>query len=451
MAQGQLIELEIEDLNHQGEGVGRFDGCVVFVPDTVVGDRALVRIVHQKKQHRDGKLEKVLVPSPHRIRPHCIVADKCGGCQWQHIDYDYQTQIKRNQVQETLARVGGFDTITVAETLTQVDSLGYRNKATYPLGVSLTQQIQAGYYRKGTHKLINLNQCPVQDPRLNPLLEEVKEDIQQRGWSIDQHLKGTGQLRHLSLRIGRRTGEILLTLVTTTWNLPGILPQSQSWLERYPSLVGVALNLNQAKTNRIFGEQTRTIQGKPYLREIFAGLELHLRPETFFQVNTETAEALLQIIRERLHLQGTELLIDAYCGIGTFTLPLAQEIAQAIGIEVQASSVEQARLNATVNSITNATFYTGAVEALLPELPRADILLLDPPRKGCDRVVIETIRQTRPSRLVYISCQPATLARDLRLLCADDFYRLTFIQPADFFPQTPHVEVVAFLESSEFL
>lgn len=446
ITQGQLIELEIEDLNHQGEGVGRVNGCVVFVPDTVVGDRALVKILRLKKQYSQGKLEKLLQSSPHRIRPHCIVADKCGGCQWQHIAYDYQTQIKRHQVEQTLSRVGGFTQPPVAPTVLPGDPLGYRNKATYPLGVSSTKNIQAGYYRKGTHKLINLNQCPVQDPRLNPLLAEVKADIQQQGWSIDQQLDGSGQLRHLSLRIGRRTGEMLLTLVTTTWDLPGITSQAEAWLQRYPQLVGVALNLNQAKTNAIFGEQTRAIAGQPYLREIFAGLELRLLPQTFFQVNTETAEAVLEVIRERLQLQGNELLIDAYCGIGTFTLPLAENVAQAIGIEVQASSVEQGKINAAINNLTNVTFQTGAVETLLPELPHPDVLLIDPPRKGCDRRVVETIRQICPTRLVYISCQPATLARDLQLLCENNLYRLSFIQPADFFPQTAHIEVVAFLE-----
>ncbi|TVQ43716.1 MAG: 23S rRNA (uracil(1939)-C(5))-methyltransferase RlmD [Gloeocapsa sp. DLM2.Bin57] len=448
IAQGELVELEIEDLNHQGEGVGRVNGCVVFVRDTVIGDRVLVRILRLRKQYSEARLEKLLVSSPHRVRPYCIVADKCGGCQWQHIDYDYQLQVKRHQVEESLIRVGGFSNVQVADTLTQANSLGYRNKVTYPLGLSATQQVQAGYYRKGTHKLINLNQCPVQDSRFNSLLSELKQDIQQRGWTIDQDLTGVGQLRHLSLRVGRRTGEILLTLVTTTWDLPDIVPQAQIWLERYPALVGVSLNLNRCKSNVIFGRETRNIAGQPYLREIFAGLELRLLPDTFFQVNTETAEALLTIIRQRLCLQGHETLLDAYCGIGTFTLPLAQQVAQAIGLEVQQTAVEQAKINASLNNITNVTFYAGAVEHLLSQFSRPDILLLDPPRKGCDRLVIETIRKVSPPKLVYISCQPATLARDLQLLCQDNLYHLTFTQPADFFPQTAHIEVVAFLEKS---
>jgi 23S rRNA (uracil1939-C5)-methyltransferase len=324
--------------------------------------------------------------------------------------------------------------------------LGYRNKATYPLGISATGKVQTGYYRRNSHQIVNLNQCPVQDPRLNPLLAEIKRDIQQRGWSIYDEKRDRGQLRHLSLRIGRRTGEILLTLVSTDWHLKGIQEQAQIWLKRYPQLVGVALNRNPERTNAIFGCETRTIAGKPYISEIFAGLELQLRPETFFQVNTEVAEALLNRIIEKLELQGNEVLIDAYCGIGTFTLPLAGRVKQAMGIEVQPASVEQAQLNARLNHIANVSFIAGAVETILPQLEaKPDIVLVDPPRKGCDRAVIDALLQIRPSQLVYISCQPATLARDLKLLCQDGSYRLIFVQPADFFPQTVHVECAAFL------
>lgn len=445
--QGELVELEIEDLNHKGEGVGKVEGKVVFVPDTVVGDRLLVRLVRDKKSYYVGKLIKILINSPKRIRPPCIVADKCGGCQWQHIAYDYQIAVKRQQVIDNLTRIGGFVSTEVGETIVTAESLGYRNKATYPLGLSLQKQVQAGYYRRGTHKLVNINQCPIQDPRLNPLLAAVKQDIQHQGWSIDEQLNGNGQIRHLSLRIGKRTGEILLTLVTTSWDLSGIEDQADAWLKSYPNLVGVAMNLNQSHTNVIFGPETRTIKGQAYLREIFGGYEFHLLPDTFFQVNTETAEAVLELIKNRLPLQRNKLLIDAYCGIGTFTIPLARFVGEAIGIELHESSVIQARHNAAINKISNISFHAGTVEALLRKLPTPDVLLLDPPRKGCDRLVIDTILDTLPKYLIYLSCQPATLARDLKLLCKNNAYRLVYSQPADFFPQTAHTEVIAFLEN----
>lgn len=444
--QGKLVQLEITDLNSRGEGVGRCGGQVIFVPDTVTGDRVLVRLTEVKSQYASGKLVQLLEASPHRIRPRCIVADKCGGCQWQHIDWEYQLEAKRQQVMEALRRIGGFSHPKVAPILSTAYSLNYRNRSTYPLGISTTGKVQAGYYRKGSHQLVNLNQCPVQDARLHPLLSETKQDIQQRGWTIYDEKKHRGQLRHLSLRIGRRTGEMLLTLVTTELELPALKEQAQTWLKQYPQLVGVCLNYNSARTNVIFGGETHTIAGRPYLREILAGVELHIGADTFFQINTEAAELLLQTIEARLDLQGHEVLVDAYCGIGTFTLPLARKVRQAIGIELHPASVERAKHNAEINAIANVIFIAGAVETSLYQLEvNPDLVFLDPPRKGCAAAVIKALLTFKPSRIVYVSCQPATLARDLKLLCQSGDYQLDFVQPADFFPQTTHVECAALL------
>ncbi|MFM5982238.1 MAG: 23S rRNA (uracil(1939)-C(5))-methyltransferase RlmD [Sphaerospermopsis kisseleviana] len=445
--QGEVIELEITDLSDTGDGVGRFEQRVVFVPDTVVGDRTLVRLTHVKPKYAHATLKQILQPSPQRIRPSCIVADKCGGCQWQHINYDYQLTSKHNQVIQALERIGGFVNPPVASVLSTSSSLGYRNKATYPVRISATGQVQAGYYQKGSHQLINLNQCPVQDARLNPLLAEVKQDIKKRDWSIYDEKRHQGQIRHLSLRIGRRTGEMLLTLVVKDRNLPDIETQAQEWLQRYPQLVGVCLNRNSDRTNAIFGKDTTCIAGIPYLQEKFAGLEFQIRPDTFFQVHTETAEALLQVIQSELNLQGREVLVDAYCGIGTLTLPLAKQARQVIGLEVQFAAVEQAIFNAQQNEINNVTFQVGAVEKNLPNLGIIpDIVLLDPPRKGCEANVIKSLLNLKPSRIIYVSCKVATLARDLKLLCEHGQYHLTRVQPADFFPQTAHVETAAFLQ-----
>jgi 23S rRNA (uracil1939-C5)-methyltransferase len=458
--QGALIEVTIADLSDSGDGVGRFGTRVVFVPDTVTGDRVLVRLVRVKPQYANGKLHTLLDPSPHRIRPSCIVADKCGGCQWQHVTYDYQLTAKQNLVVQALERIGGFAQPPVQPILPDAHGQGYRNKSTYPLGrahstgaaKAQTGQVQAGYYQKGSHRLVNLNQCPIQDDRLNPLLAEVKQDIQTRGWSIYNEELHRGKLRHISLRIGQRTGEILLTLVSTDEGLVDLAVQAEAWLERYPALVGVALNLNPAKTNAIWGRETQLVAGRAHLDETFAGLTFQIRPDTFFQVNTTQAEAVLHQILAELNLTGAETVLDAYCGIGTLTLPLAQRVQQVVAVEVQPEAVAQAQTNAALNGLDNITFHTGSVETVLPELATAEadrpqIVVLDPPRKGCDRTVVETLRTLNPQRIVYVSCNPATLARDLKLLCADGAYTLTRVQPADFFPQTAHVECVAFLTS----
>ena len=445
--QGNLVEIVIDDLSDTGDGVGRFEERVVFVPDTVPGDRILARLIRVKPKYAYGKLYEILERSHHRRRPSCIVADKCGGCQWQSVAYEYQLKAKFNQVVQALERIGSFTNPPVDPVLAAPEALGYRNKATYPLSRSAEGQVQAGYYQKGTHQLINLNQCPGQDERLNPLLKEIKQDIYKRGWSIYNETRHQGRLRHLGLRIGRRTGEMLLTMVVTDWTLQELETQAQEWLDRYPKLVGVSLNLNAKATNTIFGEKTRCIAGEAYLVEQFAGLEFQMLPTTFFQVYTEAAEALLEVIKQQLNLEGQEVLVDAYCGIGTLSLPLASQVKQVIGLEVQAAAVEQARFNAWRNNIENATFQLGSVEKALPSLAiKPDVVLLDPPRQGCDRAVIDALIETKPQKIVYVSCKPSTLARDLKLLCLEGNYKLVRVQPADFFPQTSHVECAAFLE-----
>ena len=444
--QGSLIEVEITDLSDRADGVGRWEERAVFVPDTVTGDRALVRLVRVKPKYAYGQLQKLLSPSPQRIRPHCIVADKCGGCQWQHINLDYQHQAKQQIIIDALERIGGFNRPPVADILTSPHPLAYRNKVTYPLQRSAEGNVQAGYYRKGSHKLVNLNQCPVQDERLNPFLAQIKGDIEQQGWGIYHESRGTGKLRHLALRIGRKTGQVLLTLITTDENLEGISEQAQTWLKQFPELVGVCLNHNPQRNNIIFGKNTRCLAGKDELEEEFAGLKFLLRPDTFFQVNTETAEALCYYIIEKLDLTGTETIIDAYCGVGTFTLPLAQKAKTVIGIESQASAIAQGKRNAAENQIDNVTFHVGKVEDLLPEIHLTpDVIFLDPPRKGCEKAVLDRLTSHPPQTIVYLSCRPSTLARDLQKLAAIG-YSLTTVQPADFFPQTAHVECVAFLE-----
>ncbi len=492
--QGDVVELEITDVSDSGEGVGRVDDRVVFVPDTVTGDRISARLVTVKRQYAHGKLLDLLTASPHRVRPSCIVADKCGGCQLQHIDYDYQLTAKENQVTQALKRIGGFTAPPVAPIVGAQGNFTYRNKVTYPLGYTDVGAIKAGYYRKGTHQIVNINQCPVQDDRLNPLLAEIKNDLQDRGWKMYQpEEKGarepgerrtafkvvdrnassgelingipkpklrprkeiitvevepdnSPQFRHMLLRIGRRTGEILLTFVVTGFDIPNFEGQAQRWMQRYPQLVGICLNLNDRHNNTIFGTETRCIVGREFICETFGNLQFQLKSDTFFQIYTEQAEAVLDTIVARAGLKGTEMLVDAYCGIGTFSLPLSKRVKRAIGIEVHAASVVQARANARLNGITNIEFRTGEVEELLPQIDvPVDVVLLDPPRTGCDRAVLDALKRMQPSQIIYISCKPATLARDLQILCEQGNYRLDLVQPADFFPQTAHVECVAFL------
>ncbi|MBU6229126.1 MAG: 23S rRNA (uracil(1939)-C(5))-methyltransferase RlmD [Cyanobacteria bacterium REEB459] len=448
--QGETLELSITDLTSNGDGLGRYQDRVVFVPDTVPGDRVRVRLVQARPSFGRGLVREVLSPSPERVRPACMVADKCGGCQWQSLSYGAQLMAKQQQVVDALTRIGKFVQPPIDPIAAAPAPLGYRNKATYPLERSAQGQVKAGYFRRGSHKLVNLNQCPVQDDQLNPLLAGIKQDIQERGWSIYNENRHQGRLRHLGLRLGRRSGQQLIVLVSTDPRLKDIELQAQMWMERYPHLVGVCLNLNRAKTNVIFGPETLVIDGVPYLEEILADLRFRIHATSFFQINTEQAESLLATLLTELALTGAETIIDAYCGVGALTLPLAQRARRVVGLEVQPEAIEQALANAGLNGIDNVEFQAGEVGTLLPQVADAlnqqvDVVVLDPPRKGCDRPVLDALVALKPPRIVYMSCDPATLARDLQVLRDQGGYRLSRVQPADFFPQTPHVECVAFL------
>lgn len=455
--QGATLTLAIEDLNDAGDGVGRWEDRVVFVPGTVPGDRAVVRLVRVKPRYGQGQLEQLLEPASDRIRPACIVADKCGGCQWQHVSYGAQLLAKQQQVEQALSRIGGFTAPPVLPIAAAPTPLGYRNKATYPVAPgNKPPQIRAGYYRQGSHRIVNLNQCPIQDPRLDPILAQVKRDIEARGWVPYREEKHRGLVRHVALRIGHHTGEVLLTLVARqAEGLPGVAEQARQWRDRFPAIVGVCLNINPRRTNVIFGDHTECLSGQGFLTEQLDGLAFQIRPDTFFQVNTAQAETAIAILRHELQLTGSETLVDAYCGVGTLTLPLARsltaDVGRAIGIELQGAAITQARANAAANGLGDRVeFWPGKVEDQLPELLEAgiapDVVLLDPPRRGCQPAVLAALRAIAPPRIAYTSCKPATLARDLQLLCAEGTYRLTHVQPLDFFPQTPHVEAIAFLE-----
>lgn len=456
MQQDQIISLEITDLSDSGDGVGRYQDIAIFVSDTVPGDRIEAKLTFVKPKYAHARLEKVLSPSPHRVRSSCIVADKCGGCQWQVVSYEYQLESKQNQVVQALQRIGGFAPEQISSVMNNIiaapDPLQYRNKVSYPLALDnfkSENKIKIGYYQKRTHKIVNINQCPVQDQRLDPFLAGLKRDIRKREWTIYDETTHRGLIRHISLRIGRNTGQILLTIVSKDWDVPKLELQAPLWMEANPNLVGVMLNRNADRTNTILGEETRCIAGQDYIEEIFAGLKFQLRADTFFQVYTEQAEVLVNLIQRELQLQKHEVIVDAYAGVGTLTLPLSKKVKQAIALEIQPQATAQAEQNAKINGICNVVFHTGTVEELLPKLDlEPDVILLDPPRKGCHPDAIAYLCQSEIPRIVYVSCNPATLARDLRLLVTTGNYKITKVQPLDFFPQTAHVESVVFLSKS---
>lgn len=443
---GQRLTLEIEGVGHEGQGVGRWGELVVFVPEALPGETVLVRVRRRAKRHLEADLLAVEHPSPARQRPACILAGRCGGCSLLHCQAESQAELKNDLVQQALRRLGQLQA-PVQPIWRAASGLGYRNRALIPLERTAEGTLRAGYYRRGSHRIVNLNRCPVLDPRIDALIAPLKADLEASGWPVDVNLTGAGGLRHLGLRVGHHSGEVLITLVSSHEELPGVEQLAADWQRRWPQVVGVGLNLQPKANNVVLGPDTRCLSGRSWLLEGFAGVELRIAADTFFQVNTPQAERLVAPLQTFFAAAGGGPVVDAYCGIGTFSLPLAAAGARVLGLEVHAASVEQATANAERNGLEQARFEQADVAAVLKDrLAQAGGLLVDPPRRGLNPEVLAAILAGRPERLAYISCNPATLARDLGQLCAGGCYRLQRLQPVDFFPQTSHVECLALLE-----
>ena len=443
---GQVLKLEVDGFGHDGQGVGRWQDTAVFVAGALPGETVTVRVRRLARRHLEAELVGVDTPSPQRQRPPCILAERCGGCSLQHCDAEAQNQIKTDLVQQALRRIGQLD-LLVDPIWSAPAPLGYRNRALIPLERSADGPLRAGYYRRGSHRIVNMSRCPVLDPRIDCLIADVKADLEATDWPVDVNLSGGGGLRHLALRVGFHSGEVLITLVSSHESLPGLEALAQAWHERWPELVGVGLNLQPHASNVVLGPETRCISGRPWLRERFAGIELQIGADTFFQVNTPQAERLVPLLASFFRPAADRPLLDAYCGIGTFSLPLAAAGSPVLGLESHATSVQQARANAERNQLEAARFEQADVAAVLADrLQGMSGLLVDPPRKGLSPESMQAILNTPPPQLAYISCNPATLARDLGLLCAEGTYQLQRVQPVDFFPQTSHVECVALLQ-----
>ena len=444
---GLRLELQAIDLDRDGHGLARWQGWVVVVPGLLPGERAKVQLQQRQKSRWLSRISERLDSSPTRRRPPCILAQDCGGCTLQHLEESAQRNWKQDQLHQTMLRLGGIDH-PQAPALTDQRGLGYRNRGLIPLRRGEDGRLRMGYFRRGSHRIVNLSRCPVLDPRLDALVEPLKQDLDTSGLSADHDLSQSQGLRHLGLRIGHHTGEVLITVVSSQ-QLPALQRLAQQWIERWDPVKGVTLNLQPRRTNQILGATTTVLAGAPMIRELFCGLQLQLSTTTFFQINTPQAERIVACIVSWLsqaELAGP--IVDAYCGIGTISLPLAAQGHHVVGLEINPDSIDQARSNADANGLGARTeFQAGDVANLLKEtLATCSALVVDPPRRGIESSVIEAILSDPPGLLAYLSCDMATQARDLkRLLQPEGPYRLEQLQPVDFFPQTTHLENLAFL------
>jgi 23S rRNA (uracil1939-C5)-methyltransferase len=440
------VTVQIQRLAYGGRGVGRVDGFVVFVPDTAPGDVARVRLLKVKRSYGEGQVVAIESPSPLRTTPPCPYFGPCGGCTWQHVPYEIQTQVKESIVRESLEHIGGLKDLPILPILPAPDPWGYRNKMEF----TFHQDGSIGLHMRGAFdRIVDVDRCLIQSPLMNAILHEVREFVRERKLpGYDPHVH-TGFLRHLVIREGRQTGEALVLLVTSPGEFPQARELAGDLIARHPEIKGVLRGINPSVADAVQLAQVEVLAGRPFIYERITGLTFKIRPDTFFQTNTAQAERLVEVVTTLSELQGRETVVDLYCGVGTFSLALARNAGQVFGVEINPAAVEAARENARLNEIENVEFLAGdartGLVAIASKGGHPDVLVLDPPRSGAGRRVVRVIAMAGPRRVVYVSCNPTTLASDLKLLVPMG-YTVRAVQPIDLFPQTYHVECVVALD-----
>lgn len=457
-----VIRLSVTDLNNLGCGVGHLtgageaDGIAVFVQGAVTGDEIEARVIKVARGYLVARLERVLVPSPYRIEGDCAAARGCGGCVYRHVTYAHELDRKRCYV-ETAFRKAGLDDIRVEPVRSTGQVVGYRNKAQYPVAANREGKMVAGFYAAATHRVIPAENCALQPPVFGEILRYVCDFCDENGIKPYEETAGSGLLRHIYLRMGAATGEIMVCLVVNGKRLPKENELAKGLCEKFPAVVSVWLNENREATNVVLGSGYRLLAGKPDLEDELCGLRFRISPQAFYQVNHNACELLYGIAKERAGLSGGELLLDLYCGIGTIGLSMADRAGEVMGMEIVPEAVECARANAARNGISNATFACGDAsdpKGLLKKAAEAKgdlsgaVVILDPPRKGTTKELIEGIAEAGVGRVVYISCNPDTLARDCAVF-RENGYEIGTVTPVDLFPRTGHVETVVRLSRGD--
>lgn len=439
--------LEITSLGHSGEGVGRYEGFTIFVPYALPGETIETKIMEVKKNYARGKMTGIKITSPSRCIPKCPIYYQCGGCQLQHVAYEEQLVLKRQTVVDAVARIGKLSNVVIHKTLGAREPWYYRNKMQLPIG-TIAGKVAVGCFAQGTHNIINMEHCFIQQEGNNIVAQSVQQIVTELGISTYDEQTGTGVMRHVLGRVGKKTDEVMIVLVTATPDLPKQAEVIEELRQRVPNLVSIIHNVNTKQTNTILGNRTTTLWGKEAITDKIGKLTFTISPRSFFQVNTVQAEVLYNKAVEYAGLTGQETVIDAYCGTGTITLFLAEQAKKVYGIEIVEPAIRDAKVNAQVNNIHNVEFTVGDATHIMPRMfkqgIRPEVVVVDPPRAGCEKQVLETFVAMEPKRIVYVSCNPSSLARDLAIL-EEYGYETKEIQPVDMFAQSYHVECVALI------
>ena len=443
-----LVTLEIEDCGIDGEGIGKADGFTVFVKDAVIGDTVTAKIIKAKKNYGYGRLMEVLKPSPYRVEPKCEFARQCGGCQLQALSYDQQLVFKTNKVKGHLERIGGFTDIPMEPIIGMDELFHYRNKAQFPVGRNKEGKIVTGFYAGRTHNIIENRDCALGVAENKEVLDRVIAHMEKYGIEPYNEATGKGLVRHVLIRYGHFTKEVMVCLILNGNKLPKEEQLVKSLCE-IPGMTSITINVNKKHSNVILGEEIRLLWGQEYITDRIGDISYQISPLSFYQVNPMQTQKLYAKALEYADLHGEETVWDLYCGIGTISLFLAQKAKFVRGVEIVPAAIENAKENAKLNGLENTEFFVGKAEEVLPREYKkngvyADVIVVDPPRKGCDETLLETMIEMNPERIVYVSCDSATLARDLKYLC-ERGYELRKVCPVDQFGMTVHVETVVLL------
>ena len=447
-----IVTLEIVDCGTDGEGIGKADGFTVFVKDAVIGDTVTAKIMKAKKNYGYGCLMEILNASPYRVEPVCPSARQCGGCQLQAVSYEEQKVFKEKKLRGHLERIGGFTNLPMEPLIGMDEPYHYRNKAQFPVGRNKEGKIVTGFYAGRTHAIIENRDCALGIPENKDVLDRVIAHMEKYNIAPYDEVTGKGLVRHIFVRYGFFTGELMVCLIINGQDLPHQRELVEKLCE-IPGMTSISLNMNKKRSNVILGDKVKTIWGKEYITDKIGDISYEISPLSFFQVNPQQTWKLYSKALEYADLHGEETVWDLYCGIGTISLFLAQKAKFVRGVEIVPAAIEDAKRNAQINHIENVEFFVGKAEEVLPrEYEKngvyADVIVVDPPRKGCDAMLLKTILKMQPKRVVYVSCDSATLARDLRSLC-DNGYELKKVCGVDQFPQTVHVETVVLLSQQK--
>lgn len=447
IAKNQLYEIEITSMTNEGNGVGRIDDIAVFVPQTAVGDRCIVKIVKVLKNYCFAKVEEIIVASIDRIEPDCDVFSKCGGCSYRHISYESELRIKEDIVKNAFLRIGKIDT-KVEPIIGSERQIGYRNKAQFPVGKDLNGNVISGFYSKRSHRIVSADNCLLQDDVFSNIKNDIIAFIKEKNISVYDETANKGLIRHIYIRRAEKTNEIMVCLVISERKFAYKDEFINMLLLRYPDITSIVLNINTQNTNVILGKEYKTIYGKDYITDIVCGVKIRISAASFYQVNRDQAEILYTTAINLAKFDSDDTLIDLYCGTGIIGLVCANKVKKLIGVEIIPQAIENAKENAKINNIDNAEFLCSdagqAAKYLAENKVSPDVIILDPPRKGIDQNVIDAIEKMSPKRVVMISCNPATAARDCGLLKEKGYETLKII-PVDMFPRTTHVETVVLL------